>query len=129
MTDAALLDCSTVLQTAMLSWLDGVAAAGVHWGLKNDRQLPRLEVFPSAAGTTKRYIGGATQWDGPLVVRATATTREDAHELLTNATAQLPRSAVVDGYTITLQSIRPLLGPSNGNTVGMVYQASVRPGG
>lgn len=129
MTDAALLDCTTVLQTALLSWLDGVAGGGVHWGLKNDRQLPRIECFPSAAGTTKRYIGGATQWDGPIVVRVTAATREHAHELLTAATTQIPSSAVVDGYTITLQSIRPLMGPANGATVGMVYQASVRPGG
>jgi hypothetical protein len=64
-----------------------------------------------------------------LVVKVTATTREHAHELLTAATELIPGSAVVDGYTITLQSLRPLMGPANGNTLGMVYQASVKPGG
>jgi hypothetical protein len=129
-TDGAILDCVSALEAAILGWLAEVRPdGGVHWGQGQKRVAPTVSIIPSTSGTTRRYIGGAASWAGEVAIRATGRTRAEAQALMAQVAAALPTEGAQAGYTITLQSIRPIMGPSSGTVSGIVYQANIRPGG
>ncbi len=115
------------LKDATMTALIGINA---QWGLGGGRPLaPIVLVQPSAAGTSKRYIGKAPGWRGEVTVRAQAADADAAQALFNTAAAALATTLTDGTYQMRYTAIRPVLGHTGPQvtTRGAVYRVEVMP--